>query len=267
MAVDKYEQSDREQLEAIIDNLTLFDDDLMSRVFDGNIAATELILKIFLEREDIKVISVIGQEEIKNPVVGGRNIKLDILAEDGNGEKFDVEVQRNTEGSHVRRARFHSSILDTKMLKENDKFKSLKESFVIFICEHDKFGKKLPIYHVDRIIRETNERFLDGSNIIYVNGTYKGDDPIGRLMHDFSCKKSEDMYYSELSDGVKHFKETERGRDSMCESVKKYCEEQTEKKMIEAFMKAIDMGISKEDAQKIAGITDEQVEKALCVHK
>ena len=36
----------RETIEKIIANLTLFDDDLMSRAFDQNIEATELLLRL-----------------------------------------------------------------------------------------------------------------------------------------------------------------------------------------------------------------------------
>ncbi len=75
-----------------------------------------------------------------------------------------------------------------------------------------------------RHFEETNELFDDGSHIVYVNGNYKGDDTIGRLMHDFSCKESKDMYYPELAKGVKHFKE-EGGRERMCEAVEKYARE------------------------------------------
>lgn len=53
---------------------------------------------IILERNDIKVLTVVGQKELKNPVVGGRNIRLDILAKDGQGEYFNVEVQRKNTG-------------------------------------------------------------------------------------------------------------------------------------------------------------------------
>ena len=64
-------------VDEIVDNLTLFDDDLMSRVFDKNIEATELFLSIVLERK-IKVNSVIGQKEMKNHEIGKRNITLDV---------------------------------------------------------------------------------------------------------------------------------------------------------------------------------------------
>mgnify|MGYP000776292394 CR=1 FL=1 len=55
----------KENVNELVDKLTLFDDDLMSRVFDNNIEATELMLRIILGR-NINVISVIGQDEIKS---------------------------------------------------------------------------------------------------------------------------------------------------------------------------------------------------------
>lgn len=82
----------------LVNELTLFDDDLMSRVFDKNIKATELLLRIILGKK-VKVISVTGQNEMKNHQVGGRNITLDVDAMDENGEEIDVEVQGNSEVS------------------------------------------------------------------------------------------------------------------------------------------------------------------------
>ena len=119
-------------------------------------------------------------------------------------------------GADAHRARFHSSMLDTKMLKAKQKFKELHDSYVIFITKKDYMDKGLPLYHVERIIQETKERFEDGSHIIYVNGSYKNDDdPVGKLMHDFRCTSSIDMFYDELKNTVKYFKETEGERRQM----------------------------------------------------
>ena len=241
------------ELNKAIDDLTLFDDDLMSKVFDGNIEATELLLKIILERKDIKVLRVKGQVEMKSPYTEGRNIRLDIHAIDKKGVEFDVEVQRNEEGSHVRRARFNGSMMDSRMLKKKQEFKELKDAYVIFICQHDKFGKDKPIYHVDKVVRETGKPYDDGAYTIYVNGTYKGKDDFGKLAHDFNCKNADDIYYEPLAEGVRHFKETEEGRDIMCESFSRLAnkvgdarEEQTKVNMIKLMMK--NMKCTLEDA-------------------
>ncbi len=216
----------------LVNELTLFDDDLMSRVFDKNIKATELLLRIILGKK-VKVISVTGQNEMKNHQVGGRNITLDVDAMDENGEEIDIEVQGNSEGAHVRRARYHSSMVDSRMLKEGQAFRELKDSYVIFIYKHDKFRKGLPLYHVERYVGETNEQFRDGSHIIYVNGNYKGNDEIGQLMQDFREKNPECMHYTELAESVKHFKEKEGGREEMSEIVERYINERVEERVKE----------------------------------
>ena len=251
----------------LVNELTLFDDDLMSRVFDKNIEATELILRIILGRK-IKVIRVNGQEEVRNAEVGGRNITLDVYAMDENGQEMDIEVQGNSEGAQIRRARYHSSVLDSKMLKEGQPFKKLKDSYVIFIYRHDKFKKGLPVYHIDRYIRETGEIFEDGSHIVYVNGNYKGDDEIGQLMSDFHQVDPDNMHYKELSQGVKHFKEVEEGRDSMCEAVQEYAKEYADQRAIDTTINIVKNVIKNtnctlDQALDVAGIHGEERERVI----
>ena len=218
------------ELDKVIDELTLFDDDLMSKVFDGNTEATELLLRIVLEREDIKVLRVKGQVEMKSPYVGGRSIRLDIHAVLGDGTEFDVEVQRSEKGSHIRRARFNGSMMDSRMLKKNQKFKELRDAYVIFICQHDKFGEGEPVYHIDKVIRENGKPYDDGAYTIYVNGVYQGEDNFGKLAHDFSCTKADEIYYKPFADGVRHFKETKEGREIMCESFERLADKVAEER-------------------------------------
>lgn len=226
---NQMEQKGKETLEAI-EKLSLMDDNLMTLVFDRNIEATELLLNVIPGRNDLKVLEVVGQREYKNPMPGGRSVTIDIYAKDGNGKIYDIEVQRASAGADVRRARFHSSMIDTKMLKAGQEFNEIHESYVIFITASDVMGAGRSLYHVNRMIEETGTYFGDDSHIIYVNGSYKDDnDPVGRLMHDFRCLNSADMFYSVLARQVKYFKETEGGQEIMCQVF----EELAEKRVIE----------------------------------
>lgn len=47
-------------------------------------------------------------------------------------------------------------------------FDELPESYVIFITRDDILGYGLPIYHIDRQIKEINIAFQDEAHIIYV---------------------------------------------------------------------------------------------------
>lgn len=207
----------QETLEAIR-KLCLLDDNLMTMVFDRNIEAAELLLNVILQRGDLRVLDVVSQREYKNPMFGGRSITIDVYAVDGNDKVYDIEVQRASEGADVHRARFHSSMIDTKMLKAGQEFKEIHDSYVIFITANDVIGAGCSLYHVNRTIEETGAYFNDGSHIIYVNGSYKDDnDPVGKLMHDFRCLSSIDMFYPILAKQVKYFKETEGGQEIMCQ--------------------------------------------------
>lgn len=253
-----YDENQQKHINKLVDDMTLFDDDLMSHVFDKNIEATELILRIILG-EDIKVISVEGQDELKNPLVDGRNITLDVHAVDSRGKEIDIEVQGDSKGAAVERARFHSSMVDARMLKSSQDFKELKDSYVIFIYKKDKFNEGRPVYHINRYVTETGKPFGDGSHIIYVNGSYRGEGEIAKLMKDFNQKESEDMHYKALADGVKHFKETKKGRENMCESVKEYAKEYAKEYSDENMLKGVknlmkSTSVSLEQAIKMLGL-------------
>ncbi len=61
--------------------------------------------------------------------------------------------------------------------------------------------------------------FGDGSHIIYVNGKYRGNDAIGKLMHDFSCTNPDDMYYEVLAKKTRYFKQEEKGVEVLCKII------------------------------------------------
>ena len=212
----------KQEVEAIVDNMCLMDDDLMSRVFNENIEATQILIRIILQ-DEVDVVESKGQWDIKNALTNGRGIRLDVYARDSKGTYFDCEVQRKDEGADPRRARFNSSMLDTRMLQTSQEFKELKDSYVIFITEGDYFKRNEPLYRISRTL-ESGEIFNDGSHIIYVNGQYKGNDDLGRLISDMKNRTTEGFYYKELESGVKHFKIDEEGKRTMCEAVERYAD-------------------------------------------
>ena len=204
----------------ILNAFRLMDDDFMNLVFNENYEAVELLLNIILERNDIEVKRVEIQKEEKSPVIGGRSITLDIFAMDSTGKNYDIEVQRADRGAGFKRARIHSSALDSRIMKAGQDFEDVDDSYVVFITENDVVGLGLPMYHDERVILEDNRLANDGSHIIYVNGAYKNDeDPVGRLMHDFRCTSASDMFYDVLASQVRFFKETEGGQEQVCRMI------------------------------------------------
>lgn len=223
MASEEETKDNSKQINQLIDGLRLLDDNLMTLVFDGNIEATQLVLNIILERNDLVVKRVEVQKLEKNPLIEGYDVKLDVFAEDSDGNNYDIEIQRADEGADRTRARYNSAVLDQRMLKHGEKFKGIKASYVIFITENDVLGKGRALSHIDRTILEDNEIWGDGNHIIYANAAYPDTtSEIGKLMHDFRCRNAEDMYFKPLRDGVYRFKETEGGRTKVSKDIENY---------------------------------------------
>ena len=197
----------------IIAEFTMMSDTFMRNVLKKP-ACAEYVIRTIMGRKDLKIISVVIQQDNKN--LQGRSVTLDCMAQDTDGRRFDIEVQQKSKGASPKRSRYHSSILDSNTLNPSEDFDELPECHVIFITEGDVLGRGLAIYHINRTIAETEEIFGDQSHIIYVNSQIQDDTELGRLMHDFHCKKAEEMYSEILAERVRELKETQEGVDSMC---------------------------------------------------
>lgn len=57
---------------------------------------------------------------------------------------------------------------------------------------------------------------------MYVNGSYRGDDSIGKLMHDFCAVNADEMYYGELAEKVRFHKQETKGAQTMCRIFEEY---------------------------------------------
>ena len=220
--MEKNNHERTEELLEILRNFRLLDDTFFSECFDGNNECTELILRIILDMTDLKVLRTNTQRSVKNLML--HEARLDAYAEDSRGNAYDIEVQRSDAGAERRRARFYSSMLDSRMLRKGEKYRSIPDSFVIFITENDVMRRGNSVYRIERCIMDTREEFRDGSHIVYVNGSYRDSSPIGRLMHDFSCTSPDEMNYKVLADRVRYYKESKEGVDKMCRAVENLVE-------------------------------------------
>ena len=211
-------ESRYEKYKGIIKNFTLMSDIFMRNVFKKR-ECLEYVLQVIMEKQDLHVIDQIIQKDYKN--LQGRSAVMDCVARDSTGKQFDVEIQQDNEGASPKRARYHSGLMDMNTLNPGQDFEKLPESYVIFITRDDILGYGLPIYHIDRQIKELNEAFQDEAHIIYVNSKKQDDTQLGRLMHDLHCKKADEMHSPILAKRMYELKETQKGVELMCHEMEK----------------------------------------------
>ena len=201
-----------------LDDATLMEDFFMSVFFRENPECIEQVLNAVLS-VDLSVQTVNTQYKVLN--MYGRDVIFDIYALDLKKRKYNVEMQRRSDGAKPQRARFHSSFLDVRLLEGQEDFENMTDSYVIFITEHDVLKGNKPIYRIERTIMDMDRQFNDGSHIIYVNLAYKGkcDSKLEEIIHDFKCKNADDIRNSVLRARFEELKKhpTEKELDDMSE--------------------------------------------------
>lgn len=231
--IDQKRQEDLRRLK----DFRLLDDDFFTKCFEGDTACIQFILQIILGRSDLEIVEVHTQVFVENLL--DRSVRLDILAEDSTGRRINIEIQRSDKGAGKKRSRYNSSMMDVGLLRKGEYFDALPETYVIFITEHDVMAKGLPVYSIERCVLETGEKFGDGSHILYVNGSYRDETPIGKLMHDFSCTDPAEMFYPILADRVRFFKESKEGVAIMCKAMEEMRDQTLREGMTEVARKLL----------------------------
>ena len=259
-------ESRYEKYKGIIKNFTLMSDIFMRNVFKKR-ECLEYVLQVIMEKQDLHVIDQIIQKNYKN--LQGRSAVMDCVARDSTGKQFDVEIQQDNEGASPKRARYHSGLMDMNTLNPGQDFEKLPESYVIFITRDDILGYGLPIYHIDRQIKELEEAFQDEAHIIYVNSRKQDDTELGRLMHDLHCKKADEMHSPILAKRVYELKETQKGVELMCHEMEKIYSEGMEsgekrgelKAKKETILSLAEMGIPVDKIAKAVNLNEKDVQK------
>ena len=154
---------------------------------------------------------------------------------------------------------------------------------MIFITRDNILGYGLPIYHIDRQIKEINKAFQDEVHIIYVNSRKQDDTELGRLMHDLHCKSADEVHSPVLAKRVHELKETQKGVELMCHEMEKIYSEGMEsgekrgiekgelKKAKETALSMAEEGMDVKMIARLVKVNEKEVQKwideSLCVMK
>ncbi len=233
------------------------DDDFMRCLFKDNIPLAEFVLRIITDKPDLIITDCETQKDMKR-LVGARSICLDAYGTDLSGKKYDLEVQRQDKGADPHRARYHSSVMDIENLHSGQEFKELPDTYTIFIIEKDFYGQGEAVYPIERVNIATGKSFEDGEHILYVNGEYRGNSAIGKLMHDFNCTKADDMNFELIANRTRYLKENPKGVNEMC----KIMEDMRSESLKEVALRMLIAGkYALEEIADISGLSLDEVKK------
>ena len=245
---------------AELERMRLMDDTFMSKCLENAPECIELILRVILGKKDLKVVKSQTEYPIKS--LQGRGVRFDVFARDSRDREYDIEIQRAKDGAEPRRARYNSALMDANALKSGLDFGKLRDTYVIFITETDVMKRGQGMYVFDRMDRTSGLDFGDGAHVVYANGTWRGNDDLGRLMHDFNCSDPSDMNFDVLSKQVYKFKKSEEGRREMCEAMERIEARGKRETMLATAKRMLKDGVlALKDIARYSGLTLAQVKK------
>ncbi len=150
--------------------LTLSDNFIFTKVMRDKEICIE-VLRRLLPHINIKDIKILEYEKVLDSSISAKGIRLDIYADDGE-TVYNLEMQSSNIDDLAKRSRFYQSQIDIECLSKGEKYYTLKNSFIIFLCTFDLFEKGLPLYTFTNKCHEDDTIALnDGVTKLFFNTT------------------------------------------------------------------------------------------------
>ena len=145
-----------------------------------------------------------------------KGIRLDLYVEDENGVVYNVEVQTTRHRHLAKRMRYYQSAIDMNVLSPGADYGKLRRSYIIFICNHDPYGRGRYVYRFEnRCIEEPGLAFGDDTVKVIVNTQGTGG-AISDELRETICYLNDGTvsgaFSRELEEAVNHVKSSEERR-------------------------------------------------------
>ena len=194
-----------------IEELTFTDDFMFTTIMKDKEICKELLERLL----KIKVSNIkypVAQKSLA-PFFETKGVRLDVYVDDGK-RVFDIEIQTYIPEALGKRMRYYQSILDMDSLQKGSVYTELKETYILFICTNDPFGRDLPVYTFkNRCIEDEQVSNDDKSTKVIYNATSyaKEKDSQIRAFLQYLCNRSStDDFTNKIDQRVENFKLSER---------------------------------------------------------
>ena len=150
------------------EELIFCDNFMFSAVLSRDIELCRRVLEVILDRK-ISSISYANVEQYMKDTPTSKAVRLDVFLADDEDRSYNIEMQAYDEEDIAARSRYYQANIDITRLKEGKSYSELGESWVIFICTKDYFGRGLCKYSYENICLETGDPLNDRAKRIFLN--------------------------------------------------------------------------------------------------
>ena len=172
----------------------------------------EHLLKVridHIERQEV-------QKELK-PYYENRGVRLDAYIKDSN-RIFNIAMQKVSSEELPKRSRYYCSMLDASDLLLGVDYTKLSETFIIFLCTKDPFGKGLPVYSFKTTCQEDKDFILNDETYKLffnaANAENENDLEIRAFLNYIKCSESSDLLTDKIDAIVQEIKHREENKEA-----------------------------------------------------
>lgn len=179
------------------------------------------ICKAVLERLlDISIKDIVYIHEEKNLDVrwDTKSVRLDVFVNDDKGTVFNIEMQTSKDMKElVKRTRFYQSILDMYHIQKGQKYTTLNDSYIIFICTFSVFTGNRHKYTFKNVCIEDHDIALnDGATKLFLSTKGTQNDvskPLQAFLDYIDGQEATDDLLRDIDDAVHEVKHCEAWKE------------------------------------------------------
>ena len=150
------------------EELDFTDDFIFCKILYNNEPLCKELLEVILGKKIRKIVYHDWQKQIEM-TAEGKGVRLDVYLEDGH-TVYDLEMQAARKKNLPKRSRYYQGMIDLNLIERGADYEELKESYVIFICTYDLFGKNACVYTFENRCCEVEGLCLeDGTMKVFLN--------------------------------------------------------------------------------------------------
>lgn len=195
--------------------LRFTDDFLFCKILENNIDLCKELLELILKVKISRIVFVEKQKTIEM-TSDGKGIRMDVYLEDDAKKVYNIEMQTTVKKNLPKRSRYYQAMIDLNLIEKGSNYRELKQSYVIFICLKDIFGKGLPVYTFENQCKECKDLSLgDETTKIFINASGHSQD-LSDEMRDFLNylvgKSAESDFVKKIESEVQKAQTQERWR-------------------------------------------------------
>lgn len=197
------------------DELGISNDFLFGKIMRNPELCRELLQRI-LPDLDIDRIEYPETQKSIQPDVDARSVRLDVYVKDDKDTVYDIEMQVADTRELPKRSRYYQGMIDLQLIDKGQTYKKLNQSYIIFICPFDLFGKGRHVYTFENVCKEdTSVSLHDGTTKIFLNAYGMMDDVSEELkafLDYVAGRDSDDVFVQKLEEALEDAKRNREWR-------------------------------------------------------